>query len=184
MIRSMNKREKSPKEMRDRLFKTGRPLVRRMEILDGEQYSKDIAVLWAAYLAGSFDWPSGLSQEEFTAMVENLAGRFTQLWIVDDRSTAFDSGSGPIAIIGTNTEDLSITAESRPFKWASKRGIVRYAVAFLQMLRHSTKVGVCFVKANKQTFNFFRHLHHYDVAHYVGKIGNDAFLFSVRGRAD
>ena len=39
---------------RERLFRKTRPMVRRLEIMDGEAYTRDIGVLWAAYKAGSF----------------------------------------------------------------------------------------------------------------------------------
>lgn len=179
----MEHAEKTAKDRRNALFGKHRPVVRRLEILDGEQYSRDMAVLWAAYIAGSFKWPSGLSQEDFVSSVEQMLGMFSQVWIVDDHSTAFGNGRGPISLIGTKAEGLAITAEGLPFKWATKRQIMKQAVAFLQMLRKSSKVGVCFIKATPQTFNLMKHLHNYDVAHYVGKIANDAFLFAIRGRA-
>lgn len=179
----MERADKTPKDRRNALFGNHRPHVRRLEILDGEQYTRDMAVLWAAYIAGSFPWPQGMTQEQFVQAVEAMLAQFSQVWIVDDDSSAFGNGRGPISLIGTKSDGLTLTAEGLPFKWASKRQIMKQAVAFLQMIRKSSKVGVCFIRASTQTFNLMKHLQRYDVAHYIGKIAADAFLFALRGRA-
>lgn len=156
--------------------------MRRLEIMDGEQYSKDMAVLWAAYKAGSFNLPKDLSQEDFVQAAEKIVSNYGQMWVVDDECGAFKDGKGPIAIVGTNVDGLQVMAEGQPFRWAKKKHLIRASVAFLQMIRYSKKTGVCFVKGAQPQYRFLRALQKYDVLHYIGKVDDNGYLFSVRGR--
>lgn len=171
----------TPKEKRDRLFKD-RPMVRRLEILDGEAYSADMGVLWAAYKAQSFSLPKDLDQESFVKAIEAFFANFAQVWIVDDRNHSFSKQRGAVGLVMTNTNDLLIEAKFGFFKWATKRNILRASAAFLNMVKHSTKTGVCLVRTSKDKRTLPDHLNKYELLFYVGKISADEFLYCLRGR--
>lgn len=172
----------TPKERKERIFKKSRPNVRRMEILDGEQYSTDFRILWAAYKAGSFRMPE-LSQAEFIKLMESELGKFEKVWVVDDGNKAFRDGKGPVALVGTNSMGLVIEPSITFFKWATKRNILRCSVAFINMLKYSTKTGICMVRCPRELRKLPDHLKGYDMLHYIGKAADNEYLYSVRGRA-
>lgn len=171
----------TPKERRDRLLKRDKPYVRRMEILDGETYSNDMKILWAAYKAGTFKLPE-MSQEEFVAVMEKELSAFQKVFVVDDNNKAYGKGRGPVALIGTNVMGMVVEPKAVFFKWASKKNILRASVSFLNMIKHSSKTGACFVKANKEKRALPNHLKEYDMLYYVGKVSDSEYLYSIRGR--
>jgi hypothetical protein len=173
----------SPKEHRDRLFKNGRPLVRRLEILDGDQYSQDISILWAAYKSGSFSLSPELTQERFVSEIEEYFSKFNQVWIVDDRNSNFAKGRGQVGLVLTNVIDLIVEARFGFFTWATHRNILRAAASFLNMIKHSTRTGICLVRASGEKRVLPDHLKDYELLHYIGKSAKDEYLYSVRGRA-
>ena len=172
----------TPKERRDRLFKPERPVVRRLEILDGETYSKDMGILWSAYKAGSFKLPPDLNQEAFVKATEQYFASYNQVWVVDDRNKAFKDGRGQVGVVMTKTIDLIVEAEFGFFKWASKRNILRVTAAFLNMIKHSTRTGICLVRADRDKRVLPDHLKSYDLLYYIGKTSDREYLYSVRGR--
>jgi len=174
----------SPKQKRDRLFGKSRPVIRRLEILDGENYSKDMSVLWAAYKAGSFPMPEGLTQEQFVTEIENGVSGFSQAWIVDDKNKNFSSGRGQIALVGTTAAGMIIELKLMFFKWATKRNILRGSAAFINMLRHSKKTGIVLVRTQKDKMNLPDHLKGYDLLFYLGQSGENEYLYSARGRGN
>lgn len=176
-------RSMSARERRERLFRKTRPLVRRLEMLDGETYSRDAGVLWAAYKAGSFvDLPADLTAEQFGETLENLQKTFDQVWVIDDFNPAYKDRRGPVALACTKSFDLVVNAEGVAFKWASKRNVLRCAASFLNMLKHSKKTGICMVKGAKPQVPMLKHLAKYDLLYYVGKPSEGEWLFSIRGR--
>lgn len=175
-------KQSEAKQKRNRLFRAGRPKVRRLEILDGEQYSKDMGRLWVAYREGSFNLPVDLTQEQFLLAVEGMQKEYNQLWVIDDRSDAYPEGVGPVAMVGTKINNLLITADGMPFKWASTRNALKCAVSFLHMITHSTATGVVFVRCNKKNVPFWEHLKAYRLLFPLGRIDKDEYLFYVRGR--
>ena len=172
----------TPKERRDRLFKPERPVVRRLEIFDGETYSKDMGILWSAYKAGSFHMPPDLKQEDFVKAIEDQFSSFHQVWIVDDRNKAFQKGNGQVGLVLTQVTDLIVDARFGFFKWATKRNILRTTAAFLNMVKHSTKTGICLVRADREQRVLPNHLKDYDLLYYVGKSSEKEYLYSIRGR--
>jgi hypothetical protein len=172
------------KERRERLFKNSRPVIRRLEILDGESYSKDMSVLWAAYKAGSFSIPPGMTQEQFVAAIEQGLSDYQQSWIIDDKSKSFAAGHGQIALVGTNTTGMMVEVRPLFFKWASKRNILRASVAFLNMLRHSKKTGIVLVRTQKEKMTLPDHLKQYDLLYFLGQSDESEYLYSVRGRGN
>lgn len=173
----------TPKERSDRLLKRERPKARRLEIMDGEQYSADLGVLWAAYKAGSFpDAPTDLEQTKFVSLIEELVKTHDAVWIIDEFNRAFKGGRGPVALACTRVNGLVVEAEGTAFKWASRRNCLRCAVSFINMLRHSGKTGICMVKGTPRTRAILDHLKLYNMMFFLGRSGPDEFLYSVRGR--
>lgn len=173
----------TPKDRRASIFRQNKPRVRPLEVMDGDNYTKDIGVLWVAYRGGSFPkLPKDLTQDEFLKFIERLQAQFQKLWLIDDVNPAFPtSGRGPVMIVGTSNTNLLVRAEANALAWATKRNLIRCAVAFLQMIRHSKKTGVCMVSAKKEHRNFFFHMKKYDLLHYIGRVADNEYLFSVRG---
>lgn len=156
--------------------------MRRLEILDGEAYSKDLSVLWAAYKAGSFHLEAGLPQEDFVENIEQSMKNYQHSWLVDDDSSAFASKRGPVALIGANTLGLIVEPTVVFFKWATRRNMIRVSVAYLNMIRHSKKTGVVIVRTEKSKMVLPDHLKRYDMLFFVGKASESEYLYSVRGR--
>jgi hypothetical protein len=170
------------KELRERLFKKSRPQARRLEILDGDQYSKDMGVLWAAYKAGSFSMPTLLSQEDFVKLIEESFKEFQHMWVIDDDNNAFSSKRGPVALVGANSVNLIVEPKFLFFKWASKRNALRSVVAFLNMIRNSKKTGIALVRTTKDKMTLPDHLKKYDMLYFIGKSAENEYLYTVRGR--
>ena len=60
------------KERIDRLFKKSKPVIRPFEFYNGDVYSRDLAILWAAHNTGETHFPKGLKKDEFIDFVANL----------------------------------------------------------------------------------------------------------------
>lgn len=170
------------KELRDRLFKKGRPRFRKAELVSPEGYGKDMKILWAAYKAGSFEAPKDMTQEQFAEWIMAEAESYKDLLLGEDRSQAFKGEWGPVGIVGVNQDGLLVTALGQAFKWATKRNILRLSVSFLHMVTHSKKTGVCMVKTDKGSQKLADHMKRYKLLFYVGKTGEDQHLYAVRGR--
>ena len=172
----------NPKQKRDRLFKDSRPKVRRLEVMDGEQYGKDLGILWAAYSAGGFEvLKRDLSQEEFLGAIQPVLDK-SDIWLIEDKNKAFSQGIGPVCLAHSIPDGLGLLVYGDSFPWATKRNSLRCAVSFLWMLMHSKKVGVIFTKQKRTMKKACSHLKEYGVLHYIGKVGEDLFLYAVRGR--
>jgi hypothetical protein len=170
----------SPLSRREKLFRKSRPLIRQYE-------GKDNGVLWAAYQNGSLDLRDGLTQEEFIPAVAKRFGHFPLVWVVEDETKAFKAGRGQVAIIGIKTDGWVFEPVVHFFKWATKRNILRSAVAFFQMVRHQKDVGCCLVRTIKKDFHFMKHMEKYGVLYLRGRVPNgsprgDVFVFSIDGK--
>ena len=172
----------TPKTRRDRLWKDSRPNVRRLEVMDGEQYGKDLGILWAAYQGGGFvSLPREMDQNAFLQAMSPVVDS-GNVWLIEDRNKAFSSGAGPVVITTSIQDGLSVVVSGESFPWATARNRLRCAVAFLWMLIHSKKVGVVFTKAPRKMKKAYSHMKEYGVLNYVGKVGDDVYLYAVRGR--
>ena len=150
--------------------------------MDGEQYSKDIAILWAAYKAGSFALPEELTQGEFIEQVEKNLEQYSNTWIVDDDTPVFASKRGPVAMVSTTSAGLIVEPRFVFFKWAKAKTMLRVVVSFLNMIKHSKKTGIILVRVNGDSTVLPTHLKSYDLLHYLGKSDANEHLYSVRGR--
>lgn len=173
----------SPKEKRALLFKKTRPHFRKADLLnlDGS-YGEDMKILWAAYKAGSFKAPKDMDSNQFAEWILIQARAFQTLWIGEDESKAFKAGRGAVAVVGMNAQGMLITLEAQPFKWATRRNVLRSSVAFLHMITMSNKTGVVMVKGDDKTRALLDHLGDYKLLFYVGKTNPSEYLYSVRGR--
>lgn len=171
------------KELRDRLFKKNKPHFRKADLLnlDGS-YGDDMRILWAAYKAGSFQAPEGMTDSEFANWVITQAHGFQSLWVGEDVSKAYKSGKGPVCLVATNSQGMIVSAEGQAFKWATKRNILRACVGFLHMVTMSKRTGAVMVKGDERTRGLLDHLNKYKLLFYVGKSNPNEYLYSVRGR--
>jgi hypothetical protein len=121
----------TPKERRDRLFKSSRPFIRSLQIYDQGNYHKDVGVLWVAHKRRPFySLKSSLTQEQFAQEISTIAQR-SELLIVEDENRQHKA----VALIGigsngwkiephvsfSNGRTLRIFCEplSRFFKWSA-----------------------------------------------------------------
>lgn len=139
-------------------------------------------VLWAAYRAGSFNAPQEMTQEAFAEWVIAHAREFKDLLVGEDKSKAFQGGMGPVVVVGVNQHNLLVEVVGQGFKWATKRNILRLSVAFLHMITLSKKTGVCMVKTDGGSQKLADHMKDYKLLFYIGKTGQDEYLYGVRGR--
>lgn len=128
-----------------------------------------------------------MSQQDFLLAVAQRFGSFPLVWVVEDDTKAFKSGRGQVALVAIRTDGWVYEPHVMFFKWATKRNVLRSAVAFFQMIRHQRDVGACVVKTNKKDFAFMKHMEKYGVLYMRGKIPNgtpdgDAFIFSIDGK--
>ena len=173
------------KEKRDRLFKSGRPLIRPLQIYDGEKYHKDIGILWVAYSKEPFySFPEGLSKTEFVEVIKEMVST-REVMMIDDTNSEYRE-SGPVAMITVQTDGWKIEPHTSIFPWATTRNKLRGVVSFFQMVRYK-KIGVCIIYSLQQSKSLFDKCIKYGVLHYVGKIVNgdprgDEYIYSVRGK--
>lgn len=113
-----------------------------MQIMDGTNYGKDMAIMWAAHKAGSFQLPD-VPQEDFAQAILDTLVQYESAWIVEDDNSKYSSGRGPVAIILVKTDGFVIRPDVDYFKWASKRNVVRTTVAFFNWVRFSKDVSLC-----------------------------------------
>lgn len=141
-----------------------------------------MGILWAAYKSGSFNMPKELGQEEFIKQIEGVFSSFKDVWIVDDDNRNFSKGRGPVGLVMANSVDLLIEAKFGFFKWATKRNMLRVMAAFLNMIRSSRKTGVCMVRTSKDRMTLPNHMKKYDLLYFVGRVSENDYLYSIRGR--
>lgn len=175
-----------PKERRDRLFKTSRPNIRELTLVDQHGYTKDMAILWGAYKQGAFNLPD-VSQEEFATIMADSIAEFQKKWMIEDNTSKFESGYGPVGMVYAVYNGWELIPSIELFSWASTRNKLRAAVSFLQMMRYDKTIGIVSVNSLKDSKNFFNHVSKYGVLKYVGKIPDgdergDKYLYYIRGR--
>lgn len=170
------------KSLRGRLFRLNRPAIRQLQVLDGDNYSRDVGILWAAYQAKSFPHLGEVSQEEFANYVDELAQAHSVVWVVEDTNKAFKSGFGPVAIVTVDQQELTAVPIGKPFSWATLQNKLRCAVMVLQKLRRSSNVGVALVRVPESDKRFARALEKYGVLYWVGRTAKNEHLFQMRGR--
>ena len=173
-----------PLEKRERLFRHSRPNLRAFEFYDGEDYHKDIKILWVAHKNKPlYGLEEGLDEKEF---VNDLLGVNQEMVIIEDENSQY-KGRGPIGIILVKSNDWKIEPHAVFFPWATKKNILRSAVAFFQWARNSRKIGCVLTSVLPDGKNLYDRVCKYGVLHYVGKVVNgdprgDEYLYSVKGK--
>lgn len=162
------------------LFRKSRPEVRPFE-------AKDRGFLWAAHLAGVFGLPADMSQEAFLAEMAQMFGAYQFIWVLEDDSTKFRAGRGPVAIVGIRTDGWTMEPAPMWFPWVTKRNVLRACVAFLQMIRYQKDVGVCLIRAGKAQSGALNHMARYGVLYQRGRIphgsaAGDVYVYSINGK--
>ncbi len=163
------------RQNRDRLFRTGRPLLRRFE-------SRDVNWLWVAYRN------DGGNQDEVTFkedMIVHLESQWDRVTMAEDRNAGFESGAGPVGLFHATFDDWVLQPHVTWFPWASTRNKLRCTVQYLMQLRNSRNIGVALVRAIDR--NWFARLKKYVPIYPVGKVPHghpdgDEFWFYVRCR--
>ena len=175
----------NPKEKRDLLFKGGRPVFRQLNIMDGENYHKDIAICWVAHSKEKFYSIEAEDQSGFASELAEKAS-ILEFLVAEDHNSYYEKGSGPIGIVWVATDGWKVEPHCVFFSWATPRNKLRATVAFFQMSRYR-KIGACVVYSLNNSKPLFDKTASYGVLHYVGKIPNgdprgDEFMYSVRGK--
>jgi hypothetical protein len=177
----------TPKDKRDRLFKSGRPVIRPFQVYEGENYGSELGVLWVAYQKKPFEWlKKGLAQDLFAKSIEEISNK-ENLLVWEDDNKRFKSGRGMVAVCSLIDDGWKYEPHVQFMPWATKRNVLRTTVAFLQYIRYSKKVGVCVVHSLENSTNLFDKCCEYGVLHKVGKVVNgdprgDEYLYSVSGK--
>ena len=177
------------KEKRDRLFRVNRPHIRPLELLNGDNYGKDMAILWAAYKLGSFEEriEPGLEQKEFAALFITIASGYNLGWMIEDRNAKFKNEYGPIGIVLAVSNGWELEPHFEKFQWASAKNILKSFVAFLQMMRYDKTIGIVNIYSLKDSKNLFDHITEYGVLRYAtkipkGDIRGDRYIYYTHGK--
>lgn len=175
-----------PKEYRDRLFRTGKPNIREAELWNGENYGKDMAVLWATYKKGMFG-DLDISQEDFSEYILDEAAQYPKRWVIEDKNSNFKDGYGPVGLLMAVYNGWEMEPHIEHFPWATTKNKLRSVVSFLQMMRYDKDVGIVNVYAVGKEKRFFKHITKYGVLNYAARIPHgdekgDRHIFWVRGR--
>lgn len=172
----------TPKRWRERLLEN-RPNAREIKLYEDGKFTKDAAILWSAYRAGSFrELPEGLSTEEFGLALSAIADRYQEMYLIDDYNKVYDGRVGPVAFAGLRRNDAVVELEGHAFKWATSLNCLRCAVAFLHKQSWSKQVGVCLVKTTDEMKGFLDRIRKYGVLFYLGPSAKGNHLYWVRGR--
>lgn len=172
----------SSKRLRDRLLKN-RPSVRRCDV----ENLRDLGIVWADYRAGNFFFQPGLSNDEFVSAALPLLSSWDSVWFVEDNSSQYGAGEGPVAILGIKTDGWRVEPHIHHFAWATTRQKLRAWVAVLQMLRYDKEIGVILLIVQEEHKTFFDHVVKYGVLFPKGRIAGglptgNGLLYTMRGK--
>ena len=102
----------TPRQRRDRLFKTSKPTVRFIE-------EEDLKWLWAARRI--LDADEDIDQETFTdEMVERLS-EFDAIYMLEDDNPQFSERFGPVGFIAAYTDGWTLQPHAQWMPWARRR---------------------------------------------------------------
>lgn len=174
----------NPKERRDRLFKSSRPNIREMSLMDNEGYTKDMGILWGAYKMGSF---GETTQEDFAHHMMSEVQPYAKKWLVEDFNAKYESGYGAVGMVCAVYNGWELEPRLEMFPWSTPRNTLRTAVSFLQMMRYNKDIGIVNIYSLEDSKKFFHHVSKYGVLNYATKIPNgdasgDRYIYYVRGK--
>jgi hypothetical protein len=146
-----------------------------MSIVDGEDYGKDMGILWAAHKAGTFGLGE-VAQEDFADVMLEVLSKYDSAWMVEDRNDVFPSKRGPIATILVKSDGFVIKPDVDYFKWASHRNVLRTTVAFFNWVRYSKDVSLCVFGSTPESKNLYWKMRDYGIM--VTYVGNGMFALA------
>jgi hypothetical protein len=146
-----------------------------MSIVDGEDYGKDMGILWAAHKAGTFGLGE-VAQEDFADVMLEVLSKYDSAWMVEDRNDVFPSGRGPVATILVKSDGFVIKPDVDYFKWASHRNVLRTTVAFFNWVRYSKDVSLCVFGSTPESKNLYWKMRDYGIM--VTYVGNGMFALA------
>lgn len=175
-----------PREKRERLFKNGRPFIRQIEYFDGDQYSKDIKILWVAHQKKPwYSMPKDVTQEEFIERIGDLSTR-AAIFVAEDNNSSYKEGKGPVGVFWLFDHGWKVEPHAEVFPWATPRNVLRSYVSFFHMIKYK-KIGVCVAYAMKSTVPLHDKCTEYGVLFRSGMIAGgdprgDEYIYSIRGK--
>jgi len=162
-----------PSLKRKTLFHRGRPTIRAFR-------DSDIGFLWA-------NSDKSMQPGDFVEAVKVTQERFERLLVIDDYSEQMESGKGPVALIGIQSDGWKVIPEITFFKWSSTRNKLAGMVALFRMLQQSKEAGMTEFRIPEKDFKFMSKIKEYGVVKISGKIPNASpqgaeYIFSIRGK--
>lgn len=176
------------KEKRDRLFKRGRPVVRKIVLeVDGKP-SIDVGIMWVAYKKGGFElFPKGMQENQFYEYIVELS-KEVGMFMIDDYNKEYGDKMGPVSFVSIAYIGNKIEPHADSFHWATPRNILAGTVSLFQMIRYQ-KIGCSVTYALEKSKPLFDKVTEYGVLKYVGKIPNgdphgrgDEYIYTIRGK--
>lgn len=146
-----------------------------MSIVEGEDYGKDMKILWAAHKAGSFNL-GNVAQEDFAQVMLDILSMYDSAWMVEDRNDAYPSKRGPVAVILVKSDGFVIRPDVDYFKWSSKRNILRTTVSFFNWVRFSKDVSLCVFGSTPESKGMYWKMRDFGIM--VTYVGNGMFALA------
>ena len=174
----------TPRDKRERLFRQSRPNFRPFEFYDGENYHNDIKILWVAHKKSPFPGlEEGLNESAFA---EAILKENSDIFVIEDENEQYTE-TGPVGVILATGDGWKVEPHALWFPWATKKNILRGAVAFFQWARNTRKIGCVLTSVLPEGKNLYDRVCEYGVLHYVGKVINgdprgDEYMYSVKGK--
>ena len=138
-----------------------------------------MGILWAAHQAGAIPQiPLDSSQEEFAEVVIGWLSKFQSAFIIEDMTTAFSSGHGPIALVVVANDGEVIKPFGIAFGWATVKNILRAIVGFLQYVKHSSEVALCVIYGTFEENDILHRQRRY--GHNIWHVGNGIWCLAGR----
>ncbi len=164
------------KERRQRLFRTGKPMVR-------DVIYQDLAWLWTAARKNGSD----LTPEEFSDAYEPWLASFEKMSMLEDFNTEFEDRTGPVGLVVAHFDGWVLEPHVNWFPWVTKRNILRCSVAYLAVVAYSRKIGVIRIHSDTDTSAYFERLSEYlpiarcgHIPH--GRPNGEDIIFAMKGK--
>jgi hypothetical protein len=143
--------------------------------------------MWADYQVGNFFFEKGLSNEEFISSTLKLLAQWDSVWFVEDKSSQYASGNGPIAILGVRTDGWRVEPHLHHFSWSTTRQKLRAWASVLAMLKNSDEIGLILLMVEEKHQKFFDRFVKYNLLFPKGRVSNGlptggGFLYTIKGK--
>lgn len=170
-----------PAERRAKLYtQKDRPQV---ELLDPNSFEIKKWLTVANHLNGGLD-----DKAEFEDYLDNHIAKYDKIYFIHDKHRQFESGVGPMCIIGVYVRGQNQEPHVEWFPWASPRNKLRCAVSFF-MLHRRKGTGNMIVFALNDAKRFYDHLGSYVPLFQAGKIPDgdpygrgDEYRYFIQGK--